>query len=542
MLRDVRFRVAVARAARSRSLTESSKPPPRPASPREARDTLAPSSFGNLGSPPPPAPSDFGARSGRAPLSTLGELESASATATLRPPGAVPPPPRALPTTAPSPTEPLVQRAPSAELETTLDASLHPSMNAAQAALIERTRPAEGGEPSAVPAPGLYIADEPLEPRPQSAPPSAPDAEVTRLRAGLLVVGGLLLMAAGALVVLIFRRAEATANRRERAAASASVSRPSPPSCALLAPPSRISPVERSVQVLAHARADGDVLLGFADAKTSATTYLYRASTGDAERLQTSPGTADVTHVYPADPPVVTRSGADFLFGQALEPGLELGVGPNGILRRGSDGATGVVWPLAAGARLTQPRVAALSGAYFVTLRQGGAEGRIMAGWLKKDGSAASELTAVEGLPRSVGTPTTVPFGEGALLLVSARADKTERYQVYALPAVAGRAPGPARALDAPGEGGGSIAPSFGALGTGRYVLQWTDGSIGQYQVHSRLLDEHLNPLSPPLRVSAKGANAGQGVVTTTSRGAVSFFIQTTAGHDELWGAPLSCQ
>jgi hypothetical protein len=545
-------------------------PPPTPAarvvgpSGQEPRDTLAPSSFGNLGPPHLPASTPTGARSARAPLPTLAELEGASATATLRPPGAVPPPPRALPTATPSSPDPVSvgRRAaletplplarsavvsPVTELDSTLDMSGTPSTQAAQAALVDQTRNAEAGDPqppSAVPAPGLYIADEPLEPRPQQGSlVTVKRGELSRLRAGLLVLGGLLLMAAGALVVLVFRRAEASANRQaQAAAASASAARPAPPSCALLAPPSRISTIERAVPISARTLPEGDVSLGFADTKTSAVTFLYRPLSGDVERGQTLPGSGDVTHVQAGEAPVATRASADFAFGQLLAPGLELGVGPSGLLRRGSDGATGVVWPLATGVRVTQPRVAAFSTGYFVTFRQGGAEGRIMSGWLARDGAAASELTALPGLPSSVGTPTAASFGERALLLVSARTDKSERYRVFAAPVPMGGAPEPARALDAPGEGGGAIAPSFTALASGRYLLQWTDGNVGQYQVRSRIFDGELSPLSPPLRLSAKGANAGQGTTAGTARGAVSFFIQTTAGHDELWGVALSCR
>ena len=71
--------------------------------------------------------------------------------------------------------------------------------------------------------------------------------------------------------------------------------------------------------------------------------------------------------------------------------------------------------------------------------------------------------------------------------------------------------------------------------------MQWTDGNVGQYQVHVRMFDSELKPLGEPLLVSAKGANAGQGTLVTTNKATVSFFIQTTAGHDELWGVALSC-
>ncbi len=528
----------------------------------EPRDTLAPSSFGNLGARPnnSAAPAPTGLRSARAPMPTLGELEGASATATLRPPGAVPPPPRALPTATPTPDLTTLERsaaletplpgagaagtlAPVEPLERTLDMSGSASKKATQAALIEQTRSAEpSARTSVVPPPGLYIADEPLERRPQQASlVTVQRRELSRMRAGLLLLAGLLLMAAGALVVLIFRRTEASAQRQAVASAVSAARAPTPPRCALLAPPSRISPVERAVPLDVQALPDGNITLALAETKTSAATFLYRPSSGDAERKASVPGATEVTHVSADNPPVVDRASPDFSFAHTLAPGLELGVGPSGVLRRGADGATGVVWPLPAGVRVTPPRVAALPSGHFVTFRRGGAEGQIMSGWLRPDGSAATPLTALADLPKNLGTPTAARLGEHALVLFSARADKAEPYRIYAATAAAGQAASASRALDAPGEGGGAIAPSLAALSQGRYLLQWTDGNVGQYQVQARILDAELSPLSPPLRISAKGANAGQGLVASTARAAVSFFIQTTAGHDELWGVALSC-
>lgn len=569
-----------------------------------ARDTLAPSSFGVLGGAKPltsPAPTPV--RGARAPLPTLGELEGATATATLRPPGAVPPPPRALPMTTPnldvlsvergapletplpggvgaaqSPTAPasalpsprtppyappvardnstMVSRgaptpAVDAALEATLDMSASASKKATQASLIEQTRVAGGGagrtapQPAArnhtpVPAPGLFIADEPLERRPQQ--PSLVTAQrelLTRLRVVVLVLGGLLLMAAGALVVMAFRRADANAARA--AAPSASAAAPTP-GCALVAPPSRISTIERTVPLSALGQADGTIALAIAESKTTAAGWIYDPKVGEPKRKLDAPtGNGDVTHVNASEPLVVDRADPDFAFAQTLTPGLALGVGPAGLLRRGDDGAAGVVWPLGVGVRVTPPRAVSTAAGHFVAFRQGGAEGQIMTGWLHPDGSAAGPLSPISGVPQQLGTPNVSRMGERVLVLFSARADKSEPYRVYAAIAAPGQAPTPAQALPLPAEGGGALTPSLAALPGNRYLVQWTDGNVGQYQVHVRTLDDKLQPTSEALLVSGKGANAGQGSVVTTPTATVSFFIQTTAGHDELWGATLSC-
>lgn len=582
--------------------------PAQPALTREpARDTLAPSSFGVLGSAnkPATAPNPSPMRAARAPLPTLGDLEGATATATLRPPGAVPPPPRALPMATPSldaagldrgspletpvpggaeqpfmalagslppsPRPPHARAEPAsrenatmlsgsapapakgkpaaeASLESTLDMSGSVSKKATQAALIEQTRISEGGPKpalpvppgTAVPAPGLFIADEPVERRPQQLSlVSAQRQSISRMRIVVLVLGGLLLMAAGALVVMFVRRADANAARNAMPSASAL---PPPPGCTLLAPPSRISTIERSVPISAVPQADGLIALGIADTKTSAAGWLYDPLVGEPKKkLEAPASTGDVSHVSPSEPLLVDHANADFAFAQTLSPGLALGVGPTGLLRRGDDGATGVVWPVAAGSKVTPPRAVATSKGHFVAFRQGGAEGQILTLWLGSNGVAAGPAATVEGAPKSLGTPNVALIGERGLVLFSARGDKAEPYRVYAALAAPGQNPGPVRALDLPAEGGGAIAPSLATLPGDRYLVQWTDGNVGQYQVHVRILDSQLQPVGNALLVSGKGANAGQGTIVTTPRATVSFFIQTTAGHDELWGATLSC-
>jgi hypothetical protein len=92
------------------------------------------------------------------------------------------------------------------------------------------------------------------------------------------------------------------------------------------------------------------------------------------------------------------------------------------------------------------------------------------------------------------------------------------------------------------GPGGSSIAPFVGRFGDGEWILQWTEGTSGQYQVRVQRLDQNLAPLGEPHQVSPKGANAGQGALVAVGSKVLSVFIQTTAGHDELWGATLSCK
>jgi hypothetical protein len=190
---------------------------------------------------------------------------------------------------------------------------------------------------------------------------------------------------------------------------------------------------------------------------------------------------------------------------------------------------------------VTPPRVASSKSGHFVAFRQGGAEGQLMSGWLRPEGTPLGDPASLGGAPKMLGTPNVVLTDEEAMMLFAARQEKREPYRVHVARAKLGQAPGAPRVLDLPAEGGGAIAPSLTPFSGDRYLVQWTDGNVGQYQVHMRMLDAKLEPVSEVVLVSAKGANAGQGTIVVAGSAVVSFFIQTTAGHDELWGATLTC-
>src|SRR4029078_1421658 len=99
------------------------------------------------------------------------------------------------------------------------------------------------------------------------------------------------------------------------------------------------------------------------------------------------------------------------------------------------------------GVRVTPPRVASFPSGDFVAFRQGGAEGQIMAGWMRPDGSAAAEASAIEGAPKSLGTPNVAALGQQALVMFPARADKSEPYRIFVATGAPGKLDTRARAL-----------------------------------------------------------------------------------------------
>ncbi|HEX6272252.1 MAG TPA: hypothetical protein VFZ53_04410, partial [Polyangiaceae bacterium] len=225
------------------------------------------------------------------------------------------------------------------------------------------------------------------------------------------------------------------------------------------------------------------------------------------------------------------------------DPGFSLGPS-NGDWVRTAGSSTGVVWNDQANEKTTDPRVASSSSGHLVTFRRGGLSGKVLYGFLAPDGSPRGELRTLE-VPgvRLSGTPDPAISGNAWLIAFAGRATPEEEWHVVL---ASGKLDGGApvvRAFTSPpgGAGGSSIAPSVSGLGDAGFLLQWTEGKTAEYQVRVQRLGLDLEPQGEVTLVSPKGANAGQGAVFARAPRALSLFVQTTAGHDELWGASLEC-
>ena len=559
--------------------------PPRAHDP--ARDTLAPSSFGTLGparrpssgrsSKPPPPP----IRS-RAPMPTLSEEQDvAPATATLRPPGAVPPPARGVPVPAldsapraamtpipafgppggkldPSPAAPL----PPVVNRALLSVSAAPTPPALDSTLeVMPHVPAEAHRTplplAAVPAPPATDANDDEEPSRRARQPSL--LKVGRIGLdsrtvvmALSAISGALL---ASLVGLALSRSPGEAHAPEAGASGSNA--PPPPSaapialgCRLALPAARLAAsVERSVPPYAAKIAnEASLALGFAESKTKGLGVRLDPSTLDVSPLFEEEGKDAVRGVVP-----LTRSGSLTFFADrddhALRsahtvdevPPFTLGVSDAGFSRVVA-GSTSLVWELDPRTKITEPRSAPLAGyGYGVTFRRGGQSGAILLGFVASDGEKKSELVELPGAPKFLGTPVIAGSSAGALIAFAGRDTADAAWKLFVSQAAPGAAPSPARPL-IEGSGAGAISPALTALGTDRWLVQWTEGSSAQYHVHAQSFAADLSPIGQSIAVSPKGANAGQGALVTFPSGAATLFILTTAGHDELWGATLACQ
>jgi hypothetical protein len=558
----------------------------------------------------------------RGPLPTLGGEEAIDPrTTTLRPPGAVPPPPRAmgpapgarseeeLPTqrkvpsmlgvltpsggptsevSAPTELRPGIVLPHSAEAPATVPTSPHgvvtaqglgpapgvaataagtPTSAGATAARdiladLEATlgsTPFESERSHAVAPPSTT-----LESTGPSAPPeaasdgAAPDTlpgdksvalPIPRSVALALTVAiaGTLVLVTGALVFSSHGRP--TSKAPDARASSASAAAEAAPGCRLLSPAARLSiTTERSVQpVLAELERAERVAIGFAPAPKTAGGAAIRLDTLDAVRSPDQAGDAPVRSSVPLIKNgqielSVDRAGGELVGARTLPDGSTLGFAGADLVRRSGDKRTVLV----AGAgsdKTTDPRVAKGRAGTLVTFRRGGLSGQVLYTWLSPEGAGNGTLTPVI-VPdvKFSGTPDAAANAKGGVLAFASRASESAEWRVELVSVEPSGKPS-ARLFVTPagGSGGGNIAPAVTALGDDGWVLQWTEGAAGAYEVRLQRLNALLEPVGEARLVSPKGANAGQGALLATGSRVLSVFIQTTAGHDELWGATFEC-
>jgi len=552
-----------------------------------AEASAAPSSFGNIAparrsplpsrpsSHPPPPP-----KRGRAVLPTLSEEQSvAPATATLRPPGAVPPPARGVPVPALDSSPRAVMTPipsfgpPGGRLETPIPSAMPAVVNRA---LLPDNPPSSQPPLSST----LEVAPHiPAEAR-RTPVPQAPGARASlssntdegaarRTRQeSLLKIGRIgldtrtVVMAlsalSGALLVallgvMLLRSPAKPAPSAEARPQPSSVPAPSLPKadagCRLALPAAKIAAsVERTVPpYAAKLEKAGELALGIAETKTKGIGLRVDSKTLDVSQLFEEEGKDAVRGVVP-----LARSGSLTFFvdrdDHALHsahtvdevPPFTLGVSDAGFSRVVA-GSTSLIWQLDPSVKITEPRSAQLPGyGYGVTFRRGGQSGAVMLGFVANDGDKKSELAEVPGAPKFLGTPVIAGSSAGALIAFAGRDAPSAAWKLYVSLAKPGAEPGAARELTE-GSGGGAISPALAALSGDRWLVQWTEGSSAQYHVHVQTFAADLSAVGASIAVSPKGANAGQGALATFADGAATLFILTTAGHDELWGATLAC-
>jgi hypothetical protein len=353
-----------------------------------------------------------------------------------------------------------------------------------------------------------------------------------------------------AVVFLLVRRSD---NRAQTAGASEddkNAASANSPACALKHPAARFAAaIERTVPTyVASVKGTSMVAVGFAATRTRAMGMILDPLALEGKTTFDNEGKAAVRGVIPlvlhGTPGfIVDREDSPLRSPRTVDavPLFSVGVTDAGFVRS-NDGSVTTLWPGPVADKITEPRVVTTDdGAHAVVFRSGGTSGKIVLGWMDDAGKPKTQLVPVPAAPRFLGTPYVASFADEALIVFAGRNDQNAPWRVHFSRTKSGQKPGAARELPGFGSGGGAIAPSVTGLPDGRWLLQWTEGSLGRYQVRVQTLDSDLRPVGEPVLVSPKGASAGQGVIWAGGAPAVALFILTTAGRDELWGAALAC-
>ena len=402
------------------------------------------------------------------------------------------------------------------------------------------------------------VSDVRAEPTVSAEPPTArvqalPRAQTSLLWIVLAVAAGAFVL--GGLTVLLVVRGRADAPTAGSAAPTPSVASSGtadaagPKGCIASRPALVARPVFGKIPLEVASAGPGRVAVAFASSRTEGAVVVLAAESLDKVHEKRQPSKGAVAGVRP-----LVRGDAVELVLDAEDPNLRgarsilsdeplrIGAAPTGIARSAGDGEPEVVWPLAE-KDLTPMRVESHdSVGYFVTLRSGGQRGKVLAGWLARDGSKKTDLSAPELAAFAVGTPAPTLSATATLLLVAAKPAEASPWQLFAGRAALGQAPTALTPLNLAGGDVERISPAAVALPAGGWLLQWTEGGEGTHLVQVQELDERLAAVGSAVRVSPSGSDSGQGRVWSDGARAVSFFLVSTGEAHELWAAPLACR
>jgi hypothetical protein len=382
-------------------------------------------------------------------------------------------------------------------------------------------------------------------------------AAIGNLRVALVVVSLLAVVLVVLLLVSLVTRSdddEDEAANESATAASGATSAAAPievKGCSLAVPAAKLAAtVERSVSPNLVNLPDGRVAVGFAAKPTQASGIVVDLRTLDAQAAFDQPGQSAVRNVAPIAAGsvefTVDREDNALAMPRSVEaaPRTVLGFTKDALAKTVGSSTAEPIWQTATD-KVTEPRAArAGNTGYLVTFRRGGLGGDLLAGWLTPELTRKSELEVLPSGVRYVGTPVVAAHPGSALVAFAGRDNETAEWRIRLARGEPGQLPRSVSdfALPPGGPGGGAIAPSLAALDKDRWVLQWTEGGSGQYQVRVQELTADLAPVGSPALASPKGASAGQGVIWVAGSRALSLFVLTVSGYDELWGASLECR
>jgi hypothetical protein len=510
-------------------------------------------------------------------------MPDATATATLRPPGAVPPPPRGVPPTPRSfeLLDELPELTPTA-LETPIP-SFTAQASPASAGKTGTELPTQpSAAPTPLPTPGSFdvtsdldalrsFRNRPTEPptRPRSypaapsstppLPPLRPSSVVPRHYSVLLFALGTLagVLAVTVVVLLMARKSEPQPSHQPMARTAAEPPRPPPPpktpACEVISAPASLSrSILFNVPIAVASLADPPrVAVGYAESATSAAGLLFELPALELKSSFTKKSERPLRGVVPISSQRemtfvldVDQERLEFTRTIDARPPFTIGFTNGNLTRVAGNNPPEVIWPKAGSESITDIRVATFPGiGHALTFRRGGQSGSVLLGWLSKNGKANSELAKISAPSGLSGTPTVAQNGTALLVAYAWRPNLDVYWSIQLAVTTPGAIPTKTTEFSIPpgGPGAEAISPAATGLPGGRWLLQWTEGSTGARQVRAQVLGTDLRPIGRALTLSRRDQNAGQGALGSSGELALALFLVAKGRGHELWGASLKC-
>ncbi len=158
--------------------------------------------------------------------------------------------------------------------------------------------------------------------------------------------------------------------------------------------------------------------------------------------------------------------------------------------------------------------------------------------------SPSGGLSRLGGFGSTVGSPAVAINGGVVVAAWADRASSSDPWRLRWVRFKAGEAAGDPSTFIPPAGGRGvqSMSPSIAAIPGGRFLLVWTEGPATGHDVRALTLSRTGEPIGPPLDVSNKSANAGQGqaAVNASRQGLVAFLEATDSGF-QVVATPIGC-
>lgn len=176
---------------------------------------------------------------------------------------------------------------------------------------------------------------------------------------------------------------------------------------------------------------------------------------------------------------------------------------------------------------------------HAVALRAGGERGSLLVGKISEQGKPLGELARVDAPDERVGPPS-ITAGTETLLLAFSSGSKLLQENLYVARSSKSELPVEPRLILS--SDSGAASPELVELSVGGYLIQYTQGKLGEQQVVARVLQPNLELHGEPLTLSKPEQDGHQGALFVRESDVYSFYMVRAPQNHELWATHVRCR